>query len=72
MKLFGSTMTVDRCLHVLVGSAILGSLYVGTKEGGNPKALYVTAFVGAALLQSGITNFCPSASILRALGVPDS
>jgi len=34
--------------------------------------LWLTAFVGLNLLQSGFTNWCPAMSILRAMGLKDA
>lgn len=68
-------MTVDRLIHVFAGSFILLSLALGIE--GSPLfvsrwALAFTAFVGANLLQSGFTGFCPLAMILKRLGVKES
>ncbi len=67
-------MTVDRLIHIFAGSFILLSLALGLEA----SPLFVskwwlafTAFVGANLLQSGFTNLCPLATILRKLGVKD-
>jgi hypothetical protein len=68
-------MTVDRYIHIFAGSFILLSLALGL----DASPLFVshwwlafTAFVGANLLQFGITNFCPMGLILKKLGVPES
>jgi hypothetical protein len=63
-------MTVDRIVHVFAGSFILVSLGLAHYLH-NLNWLWLTAFVGANLLQSGLTNWCLLASILRKLGVPD-
>ena len=68
-------MTVNRYIFVFAGIFILLSLALGIE--GSPLfvskwALAFTAFVGLNLFQSGFTNFCPLAIILRKLGVPDS
>ncbi|MBI5259212.1 MAG: DUF2892 domain-containing protein [Burkholderiales bacterium] len=68
-------MTVDRWIHVFAGTFILLSLALGVD--GSPLFvsrwwLAFTAFVGANLLQYGLTNFCPMGVILRKLGVRDS
>lgn len=63
-------MTVDRLLHVIAGTMILGSLALAHFI--HPNWLWFTAFVGANLFQSGLTKWCLMASILRKLGVPDS
>jgi hypothetical protein len=68
-----TTMTVDRYIRIFAGLFILVSLALGV-EGSplfvSPWALAFTAFVGANLFQSGFTNVCPLATILRKLGVP--
>jgi hypothetical protein len=60
-------MNVDRAVFAFAGAMILLSLVL---------ALYVssywllfTAFVGANMLQSAFTGFCPAAIIFRKLGV---
>jgi hypothetical protein len=62
-------MTVDRLVHIFAGSFILLSLALARFH--NPNWIWFTVFVGANLLQSGLTNWCLLASILRKLGVPD-
>jgi hypothetical protein len=64
-------MTVNRYIFVFAGIFILLSLALGIE--GSPLfvskwALAFTAFVGLNLFQSGFTNFCPLAIILRKLG----
>lgn len=66
-------MTVERYVRIFAGIFILASLALGIE--GSPLfvskwALAFTAFVGANLFQSGFTNVCPLATILRKLGVP--
>lgn len=63
-----TTFTVDRGLRLTAGFFILISILL---------AVYVsywwflfTAFVGANLLQSAFTNWCPMMAILRRLGLP--
>jgi hypothetical protein len=68
-------MTVDRYVHIFAGSFILVSLALGIGASPffvSPWWLAFTAFVGANLLQSGITNFCLLGSILKKLGVPET
>ncbi len=59
-------MNIDRVVFAFAGIVIL----VGTALGFyvHPYWLAVPAFVGANLLQSAFTGFCPLASILKALG----
>ncbi len=60
-------MTVERALRLIAGTFVLASLALGTWV--NPKWYWFTAFVGANLLQSGFTNWCPMMTFLRKLGV---
>lgn len=66
-------MTVQRYVFVFAGFFVMLSLALGVE--GSPLfvskwALAFTAFVGINLFQSGFTNFCPLALILKKLGVP--
>ncbi|PQP35791.1 DUF2892 domain-containing protein [Desulfobacteraceae bacterium SEEP-SAG9] len=60
-------MTIDRLVMALAGSFILISLLLSVFH--STYWLWFTAFVGANLLQSAFTGFCPSAIILKKLGV---
>lgn len=66
-------MTVERIVRIVAGTFILLSLGLGI-EGSplfhNVNWLWFTAFVGANLLQSGFTRFCPLDLILKKAGVP--
>ena len=59
-------MSVERMVLAFAGSFILISLIFS--ELFSPYWLLFTAFVGANLLQSAFTGFCPLAKILKALG----
>jgi hypothetical protein len=61
-------MNVDRIVHVFAGTMILGSLALAHWH--SPYWLWLTAFAGANLLQSGLTNWCLLSRILARLGVP--
>jgi hypothetical protein len=61
-------MNVERMLRIVAGSFVLASL--GLAVWVHPGFLWFTAFVGANLLQSGFSNWCPMMSILRRVGVP--
>jgi hypothetical protein len=61
------TMNVDRLVFAVAGSFILLSVILSQIH--SPYWLYFTAFVGANLLQSSITGFCPMAVILKKVGV---
>ena len=60
-------MNVDRIVHAIAGTFILVSLLLAHFV--SPYWLWFTAFVGANLLQSGLTNWCLMSSILARLGV---
>lgn len=60
------TMTTDRIVLAFAGSVILISLVLSQLH--SPYWLWVTAFVGANLLQTAFTGFCPLARILVAFG----
>ena len=59
-------MTIDRIVLMFAGIVILAS--VGLSQVHHVYWLWLTAFVGANLLQSSITGFCPLAKILKAFG----
>ena len=60
-------MSVDRIVLAFAGTIILLSLILSQVH--SVYWLWLTAFVGANLLQSAITGFCPLAKILKAVGV---
>ena len=60
-------MTIDRLIFAIAGSFILLSLLLSVVH--IPNWLWFTAFVGANLLQSAFTGFCPMAIILKKVGV---
>ena len=65
-------MTVERMIRMFAGSFVLISLALGVKESPlfvNANFLWFTAFVGANLLQSAFTCFCPLEIVLKKLGV---
>ena len=61
-------MTVERIVFIVAGSFILISLTLSQLH--HIYWLGFTAFVGFNLFQSGFTNFCPLAIILKKAGVP--
>jgi hypothetical protein len=61
-------MSIDRWVMRFAGLVVLGSLLLGHFVSTN--WLWLTAFVGANLLQSSFTGFCPLAIALKRLGVP--
>jgi hypothetical protein len=60
-------MTVDRTVHLVAGLMVL--LSIALAHFVSPAWIWLTAFVGANLAQSGVTGFCPLASILKKAGV---
>lgn len=60
-------MTIDRFVLAFAGSFILISLLLSQVH--SVHWLWFTAFVGANLLQSAVTGFCPLAKILKLFGV---
>jgi hypothetical protein len=59
-------MSIDRLVLAVAGVVILLSLLLTHYH--NPNWMWLTAFVGANLLQSAFTGFCPLAIILKAVG----
>lgn len=65
-------MTTERLVRIFAGTFVLLSLGLGVPGSPifvNRNFLWFTAFVGANLLQSGFSCFCPLETILRKLGV---
>ena len=62
-------MTVGHVVHAFAGIMVLLSVLLTQLV--SPWFLLLTAFVGANLLQSAFTRFCPLATLLRSAGVPD-
>ncbi len=60
-------MSVERAVLAFAGTMVLVSLLLAHYV--SPDWLWLTAFVGANLLQSSITGFCPLAKVLRAMGL---
>jgi hypothetical protein len=60
-------MNIDRLVIRFAGLMILLSLALGVLV--SPNWFWLTAFVGANLLQSSFTGICPLAVVLRRLGV---
>lgn len=67
-------MTTESFVRIFAGSFVLLSLALGVE--GSPLFvskywLWFTVFVGANLLQSGFTRFCPLEIVLKKLGVKE-
>ena len=60
-------MSIDRMVLAIAGVFILVSLLLSQMH--SVYWLWMTAFVGANMLQAAFTGFCPLAKILNASGV---
>lgn len=60
-------MKLENAIRALAGTLILASL--GLAHFVSLNWLWLTAFVGANLVQSAFTGFCPAETILKKLGV---
>jgi hypothetical protein len=58
-------MTIENRIRAFAGTFVLTSLALAHFH--SPNWLWFTAFVGANLLQSSFTGFCPLEMILRRL-----
>ena len=68
-------MTVDRLIRIFAGTFLLLSLALGIEASPifmSKWWLAFTAFVGANLLQYGVSKVCPLGWILKKAGVPES
>lgn len=63
-------MKLENAIRALAGTLILVSLALAHFV--HPGWIWLTAFVGANLLQSAFTGFCPAETVLRKLGVGSS
>lgn len=65
-------MTIERAIRILAGTMILVSLALGAAASPlfhGAHWLWLALFVGANLVQSGFTGFCPPTFVLRRLGL---
>ncbi len=62
-------MRINEMLRAIAGVFVVASVALGHWV--HPGFYLFTAFVGANLLQSAFTHWCPMISILRALRVPE-
>jgi hypothetical protein len=60
-------MSIDRIVHTVAGTLILASLALTRFHSAN--WIWLTVFVGANLLQSGLTNWCLMSRLLAMAGV---
>jgi hypothetical protein len=63
-------MTAERIVRIVAGSFVLLSLTLGVEASPafvSPAFLWIAAFAGGNLAQSGFTRFCPLEIVLRRL-----
>ncbi|MDR6757972.1 putative membrane protein [Mycoplana sp. BE70] len=60
-------MSLDKSILAFAGFMVL--LSVALTVWVSPLFVWLTVFVGANLLQSAFTGFCPAAKLLKKLGV---
>jgi hypothetical protein len=60
-------MSIDKAVMAFAGTVVLLSLGLGIYL--HPNWFWLTAFVGANLLQASFTGFCPLAMILKKAGI---
>ncbi len=68
-------MSIERVVRMFAGVVVLLSLALAVPSSPffvSQGFFWLTAFVGANLLQSAFTRFCPLENILRKLGVGGS
>lgn len=59
-------MTIDRAVFRFAGFMVLFSVALGYFV--SPYWYWLTVFVGANLIQSSFTGFCPAAMVFKRLG----
>jgi hypothetical protein len=62
-------MGLAQTYRLMAGAFVLVTVALGIWV--NPAFLWLTLFVGANLLQSGFTNWCPMMAVLRRAGLKD-
>ncbi len=60
-------MSIDRAVLLFAGLMVLLSLLLTAYV--HPAFMWFTAFIGANLIQSSFTGFCPAAILFRKLGL---
>ena len=62
-------MTLDNAVRAFAGVMVLASVILTRYV--SPGFFWLTVFIGANLLQSAFTGFCPAAIVMRKLGIGD-
>lgn len=63
-------MTIDNGIKILAGSMVLLSVLL--TQFVHPAFIWMTLFVGANLLQSAFTGFCPAIFFLKKMGCKET
>jgi hypothetical protein len=72
IRLKEQLMNIENVIRLFAGTVILASLSLGAQASPvfhSDNWLWLTAFVGANLLQSSLTGLCPLQTVLRKLGL---
>ncbi|HRQ57948.1 MAG TPA: DUF2892 domain-containing protein [Azoarcus taiwanensis] len=67
-------LTINQFVRIFAGAFVLISLALGVEASPlfvSKHFLWLTAFVGVNLFQSGFTRLCPLENVLRKFGVKD-
>lgn len=60
-------MNLDRSVTLFAGVMVLVSVALTVWV--SPYFVWLTVFIGANLIQSSLTGFCPAASVMRRFGI---
>jgi len=60
-------MKLENVIRAMAGTMVLASLALAHWV--HPNWIWLTVFVGANLLQSAFTGFCPAETVLKKMGV---
>lgn len=64
-----STLSLDRAVFLFAGIMVLISVLLTAYV--SPLFVWFTVFIGANLIQSAFTGFCPAAMVFKALGAKE-
>ena len=62
-------MSLERTILLVVGLVVLGSVLLSVYH--SPSWLWLTALMGAHLVQASFTGMCPVVAMLKKLGLPE-
>ena len=62
-------MTLDRSVMLFAGCMVLLSVVLTMFV--SPLFVWFTVFIGANLIQSSFTGFCPAAMVFKAMGIKE-